>query len=210
MGFHVHVDVSGFNFRQLVKICQQFVKYEAVMDTFMPPSRRTDSDESNRYFASNRAQVSSYARNIRRSANDALEDCQDLHSLVEAMNGTADGSGRYFKLNLQNLVTGRQPTIEFRQHSATFEYDKVRAWIRFCVWLVWNGARLRAPSSFSATTALPDQFQALFQYVIKDRELRDYYEGRVEKHNHSPLEDEPCCDECAYDGAPIPKQARRI
>ena len=110
------------------------------------------------------------------------------------MNGS--NQSRYYKLNLQNLVTGRQPTIEFRQHSATFEYNKVRAWISFCVWLVWNSARLRAPSSFSATTTLQDQFQALFQYVIKDRTLRDYYQKRVETHNNQ--EDEPCCDECAH------------
>ena len=80
------------------------------------------------------------------------------------MNGS--NQSRYYKLNLQNLVTGRQPTIEFRQHSATFEYNKVRAWISFCVWLVWNSARLRTPSSFSATTTLQDQFQALICFLL--------------------------------------------
>lgn len=195
MGFHVHVDVSGFSTPQLVKICQQFVKYEAVMDQLMPHSRRTGSEESNRYFASNRSQVQAMARNTRRSLNDTLANCQDLHSLVYAMNGRVDGEGRYFKLNLQNLVTGRQPTIEFRQHSGTFEYEKVRAWIRFCVLLCFNAARLRAPTSFSSTTGLDEQFQALFQFIIKDRALRDYYKGRMDKHDAAA--EDACCDECA-------------
>jgi len=196
MGFHVHVDVSGFPTPQLVKICQQFVKYEAVMDQLMPPSRRTGSEESNRYFASNRNLVQIMARNSRRSVNDTLANCEDLNSLVYFMNGVTDGSGRCFKLNLQNLVTGRQPTIEFRQHSATFEYEKVRAWIRFCVLLCFNASRLRAPTSFSSQPSRDDQFQALFQYVIKDRALRDYYRGRAAKHNQMDDDDDACCDEC--------------
>jgi len=211
MGFHVHVNVSHFSTPQLVKVCQQFVKYEAVMDLLMPPSRRTGSEESNRYFASNRQQVQNMAGNSRRSVIDTLANCEDLESLVYTMNGATDGSGRYFKLNLQNLVTGRQPTIEFRQHSGTFEYEKVRAWIRFCVLLSFNAARLRAPTSFSSQTSVEEQFQALFQYVIKDRALRDYYKGRVEKHNNGLDDDDACCDECvASDSSSsrAPKQAR--
>ncbi|KAL3930547.1 MAG: hypothetical protein SGBAC_011714 [Bacillariaceae sp.] len=221
MGFHVHVNVSKLSNAQLVKVCQQFVKYEAVMDRFMPPSRRTGSQESDRYFASNRDFVHDQARSSNSSSSssrhrsiilDTLANCgNDLDALVTVMNGTADGSGRYFKLNLQNLVTGRQPTIEFRQHSATFEYEKVRAWICFCVLLVHNAARLRAPSSFFSTTTLDAQFQALFQYVIKDRALRDYYGERMEKHNHPSAEEEACCDECAAPNSHrSPKQPRTV
>ncbi|CAJ1960364.1 unnamed protein product [Cylindrotheca closterium] len=196
MGFHVHVNVSRYSVPQLVKVCQQFVKYEAVMDLLMPPSRRTGSVESNQFFASNRRHVENLARNSRRSVIDTLANCEDLQSLVYTMNGATDGSGRYFKLNLQNLVTGRQPTIEFRQHSATFEYEKVRAWIRFCVLLTSNAAKLRAPTSFSSDKTVDEQLEALFQYVLKDRDLRNYYRSRAQKHNHADPAEAACCDEC--------------
>ncbi len=47
--------------------------------------------------------------------------------LYEVMNPSKD---RYFKMNLQNIASGRQPTIEFRQHSGTLEYEKIASWIR--------------------------------------------------------------------------------
>ena len=94
------------------------------MDSFMPPSRRNGSPECDRYFKSNRASVcgdTNKQRHIR------LANCYDVMTLAEQMNE----DGRYYKLNLQNLITGRQPTLEFRQHSATLDYEKISAWVRF-------------------------------------------------------------------------------
>lgn len=49
MGFHVHVDVTNVSRKDLICICQNFLKYEEVMDAFMPPSRR-----NNEYCKSNK------------------------------------------------------------------------------------------------------------------------------------------------------------
>jgi hypothetical protein len=126
MGYHVHIDVSGLSLPHLIKICQNFVKYESVMDTFMPLSRRTGSTECERYFGSNKLSVQpDGASNKQRHV--ALENCHNIQTLAHMMNR----NGRYYKLNLQNLVTQRQPTLEFRQHSATLNYEKISAWIRF-------------------------------------------------------------------------------
>jgi hypothetical protein len=178
MGFHVHVDVSTLHNSQLVKLCQNFKKYEEVMDSFLPPSGRTGSKESNRFFRSNRESVPG---SNHRERSLALSRCKDMHSLSTLMNANNEGNNnsRYYKLNLQNLVTGRQTTVEFRQHSATVKYPKVAAWIRFCMGLVENLAKLAPPRSFQEDRSLNFKWDALFQYVIKDRALRDFYKQRA-------------------------------
>jgi hypothetical protein len=195
MGFHVHVDVSGFSTFQLVKVCQQFVKYEEIIDLFMPNSRRTGSAESNHYFQSNRENVvNRLYTSSNRGVHDALGHCYDTHSLVDLMNG----SSRYYKLNMQNLVTRRQSTLEFRQHSASMNYEKIGAWVRFCVLFCWNSAKLRAPTPFAEGRNTERKFNALFQFVIKDRALRDFYRKRMD-HLASGREDDDCacCSVCS-------------
>ena len=195
MGFHVHIDVSGLSTRQLIKVCQNFCKYEHVMDSFMPPSRRTGSMEANRYFQSNRESVAGVGA-TNREVHNVLGSCTDLYTLINVMNR----QGRYYKLNLQNLKTGRQPTIEFRQHSATANYEKISAWVRFCIWLVQNSAKLSPPKPFAKGRSLDTQFQALFHYVIKDRALRDFYMARRKEFVSSHEGTDDCCDACAYGG----------
>ena len=187
MGFHVHIDVSHLSLRQLIKVCQNFIKYETVFDSFMPLSRRNGSPESERFFRSNRSSVPG---NNNKQRHYALANCADIQSLAGMMNQ----NGRYHKLNLQNLVSGRQPTIEFRQHSATLNYQKVSAWVRFCSAFVNNSARLSSPSPFLPNRSLDQEFEALFQYVIKDRALRAFYK---ERQSHLD-DDEDCCTQCQY------------
>ena len=194
MGFHVHIDVSALNVAQLVKVCQNFIKYEAVMDTFMPPSRRTNSPNSLQYCKSNRdAILGPYAPEGER--HKKLSRCRSLHQLCNVMN---PGRDRYFKLNLQNLQTGRQQTIEFRQHSATSNYTKVSAWVRFCMALVQNSADMPVPPIFRGQP-LHKQFEVLFEDVIKDRRSKQHFRQRqIELHDG----DDDCCNSCANHSGP--------
>ena len=179
-GYHLHIDVSNLTLPQLIKVCQNFVKYERIMDRFFPPSRRTGSKGSDRHFKSNRASVAEDRQGVsNREIHDILTRSQSVAELAAAMN-RGDRS-RHYKLNLENLVSGRQPTIEFRQHVAVTSYRDISAWVCFCSNFVFNSARLRPPSPFASSTTLDERSDALFDYVVKDEELRTFYFLRIEQ-----------------------------
>lgn len=209
MGFHVHVDVAGLSVPQLARVCQNFCRYEDAMDALVPPSRRTGAPESDAYFRSNRRSMGQKWRHLQthRARHDALGRAgthPHVATLADLMNPDGDRR-RHYKLNLQNLVTGRQTTVEFRQHSATFNFAKVSAWVRFCVNFVRNSAqaatepprqplRDRPPGHIHGggddrdhgdgddarrMGRLTREFDGLFQNLIKDRALTLYYQRRM-------------------------------
>lgn len=177
MGFHVHIDVHDIqdDLVALKKICQNFVKFEAAIDSFMPPSRRA----ANKYCQSHRniidAEYDGNYGSIKEFRHQRIGGCESVGELSDVIN---PDNSRYFKLNLQNIISGKQPTIEFRQHSATFEHAKIKNWIRFCMAFVHTTARLAPPRCFNDDTSVEEEFERLFQYVVKDRFLRDYYRSR--------------------------------
>ena len=77
--------------------------------------------------------------------------------------------------------TGTKQTIEFRQHPPSKDKTAVTHWIRFCTAFVRNSARLRAPMALKSTTSLEEEFDLLFEYVVKDRPLRNYYRDRRDR-----------------------------
>jgi hypothetical protein len=163
MGFHVHISVQDMNASSLKKICQNLMKYEDANDTFMPPSRRTGGSNSTQYCKSNKAAIGGRTTSNLES-NQVLAACATTNKLCQTMNPT----GRYYKINLQNLATGQQPTIIFRQHSGTSNVEKIRSWLRFCMSLVINSARFKEPSALKKSRPLEEQFDMLFEFVIKD------------------------------------------
>ena len=167
-----------------------------VFDTLVPPSRRTGSAESNRFFKSNRDAVGRSLSPQQR--NEALANCTSMEQLASLMN--APGNDRYYKLNLQNLCTGRQPTIEFRQHSATMNYDKIASWVRMCYRFCHISATTSPPTCFQPTKSNHHKFQALFWYVVKDRTLRDKYKQR-QKRLRDGNDEESCCTGCSTGGS---------
>jgi hypothetical protein len=195
MGFHVHVDVTNVSRKGLICICQNFLKYEETMDAFMPPSRR-----NNTFCKSNKNAV---AGGTNKQRHEALAQCRTVKELCDTMNPSP--GERYYKLNLQNLKTGRQNTIEFRQHSSSVSPEKVLNWIRFCVSFVTNSIRCQSPSAMGKNRVLSEQLDLLSQYVIKDRYLGTFYTNRVKelrtRGREEGAEEEACCSGCANGGS---------
>jgi len=194
MGFHVHIDVEKYSVSDLVKIFQQFLKYEDAIDSMMPRSRRTGSAESNSFFKSNLEMAKQALGRSKEGIMVSLSKCRSLRDLAHIVNPTGQ---RYYKLNIQNLIHGRQTTLEFRQHSSTADFDKVSAWVRFCIRLCENSVSLEQSPLFNIEdTSVDTQFDDLFRNVIRDTVLYDFYRKRRQV---LAVDDEgdACCIDCA-------------
>lgn len=175
-GFHVHTFI-GKNLQDatilqnLKNVLKNFIKYEAVFDSFMPHTRRFS--------------VNGYCQSIRNNVNlvelnnfhalAKIQKCQtfqELNDLVNPGNGT--NFQRHFKLNLQPLLT--LGTVEWRQHSATANIEKTNNWIKLILIFIRNSMdRSRKIKPFSDDASLDEQFQKFFETFIQDKNLYEYF-----------------------------------
>ncbi|KAL7532441.1 hypothetical protein ACHAXR_008343 [Thalassiosira sp. AJA248-18] len=174
---HVQIDVSTLSLQQIIKVCQNFVKYEEGMDSFVPWHRREDRCETCR---SNKQAM---AGDTNKERNQQISKCGTAEELIEFLNPMET---HHYKLNLRRLVdaTGQSApkrSIEFRQHTSSKDKATVTHWIRFCTAFVRNSARLRAPMALNETTSIEEEFALLFEYVVKDRALRNFYREKKDK-----------------------------
>ncbi|KAL3765554.1 hypothetical protein ACHAWU_003095 [Discostella pseudostelligera] len=196
---YVQVDVTTLSIQQIVKVCQNFVKYEDAMDSFMPWQHREDRSE---YCRSNKQAVEGTTNKQR---NQRISKCETMEDLLKCFNPMEE---HHYKLHLRRIgmgnatpdvitndattTTSPKRAIEFRQHASPKDKTAMTHWIRFCSAFVRNSSRLRSPSALKSTTSLDEEFELLFEYVVKDRALRNYYRMR---RDDFMLEDEKnaCC-----------------
>lgn len=107
-GLHIHFDASGIGVEQMKSIMINYANYEGIIDSFMPQSRRANNN--------NYCQTITYLRS-------RIESATTIEGLI-SQQGT-----RYHKVNLQSY--NRHKSIEFRQHSGTIEFEKIKNWIVF-------------------------------------------------------------------------------
>jgi hypothetical protein len=131
--------------------------------------------------------------------HNAIVSCDNVSDLCDLLNPGHKSKARYYKLNLQNLHPDRaskkkaKPTIEFRQHSGTTDFEKLRAWVLLCTSLVQNS--VERPQKLHT---YEDAFESLFDTVVQDVKLKDFYRKRrhelsVKRQNH---DGEACCRGC--------------
>ena len=172
MGLHVHVECkpSDYSLDQMKSICQQFLWYEDVMDSFLPHHRRTGAEKCHSYFESNRLSVMARHDTFKESMEEiALSNTRkELYQTINP--GFRD---RYHKMNLTNLDTGRQPTVEFRQHHATKDISEITSWACFCILFVVNASKL--PLLLGGSITEQATFDGLFDTIIKCPTLKEHY-----------------------------------
>ncbi|KAL7544570.1 hypothetical protein ACHAWF_007947 [Thalassiosira exigua] len=178
MSFHITVqmDVTMLSLQQIVKVCQNFIKYEEAIDSFAPWYRREYQCEDCR---SNKQAMEG---DTNKQRNQNVSRCGSLEELVACLNPVQN---QQYKLNLRKLVNHGHPgdpvtkrVVEFRQHTSSKDKTTVTHWIRFCSAFITNSARLRAPMALKGTTSIEEEFDLLFEYVVKDRALRNFYKEK--------------------------------
>ena len=173
MGLFIHVDVSTFHFEGIKNMCLNYVKYEKVMDNFMPPKRRLLSD----YCKSNSAaichddlcpleMITNKERHLK------ISSCKNEMELFNTMHPTSSVKVGEYKFNL--FVSNETKLISIRHHHMITDKVRAKLWIRFCYAFVLNSAKYSTRRNLAESTCDERAYKQLFMYVIKDRYIRDY------------------------------------
>lgn len=114
-GLHVHVGISDYSGKEIANIYKNYQKLEMLIDSFMAPSRRGNTN--------------GYAKSIIGYDYSNVATAEEIEGLMN--------DDRYHKVN--PMAWMRHRTIEFRQHQGTVDYKKISMWVSFCCKLVeWS------------------------------------------------------------------------
>lgn len=118
-GVHVHLEVSDFTVSNMISLVKNWYLLEKQFDKIMPLSRRSNNN--------------TYCKSINNFGSQRiffgkLDRCTTIRDIVNLFNT------RYLKLNLNSYV--KYGTVEFRHHSGTTKFSKIKNWILICSRLV--------------------------------------------------------------------------
>lgn len=119
-GLHVHFGAQDFDLNSFKNIALNYVNLETTIDNFMPLSRRKNNNQYCRSITT-----------IARTKTASISKIKGANTISDFMSvfGT-----RYLKLNVKSFQ--RHGTLEFRHHSGTTTFSKIKNWIYFCARLM--------------------------------------------------------------------------
>lgn len=121
-GLHVHFGAKTFTAKQWQRIIVNYAAIEHVIDSFMPVSRRANNNR--------------YCKSIAGEIEENVKSLVSGFSFRDIANGCYH-SDRYYKLNVQSYLNHK--TVEFRQHSGTTDFVKIKNWVDFLTaFLKWS------------------------------------------------------------------------
>jgi hypothetical protein len=118
-GLHIHFDAERMPLQAWKNLYKNYIEFEAAIDAFMPQSRRGSTNTFCQGLTMGFAKGDIFAKIDSRTTVDSF---------------SALYTSRYFKVNAQSF--SRHKTVEFRQHSGTIEFAKMKNWILFLDGLV--------------------------------------------------------------------------
>ena len=145
-GLHVHIDAAGFSMETWRNLALSYKHLEPVIDRFMPASRRDNY----------------YCKGLGHVSDEMIRSAQTVDELKNRI------GNRYHKVNLE--AYSRHKTVEFRQHSGTTNFTKMRNWVLFLHKLVTFATRGQVPTA-----------TALRNIPFLDDEQKLYYKLRTKK-----------------------------
>lgn len=131
-GLHVHIGAANLTHQQFANVFNNYYYLETLIDKFMAPSRRRDTNV--------------YCRSIK--DHSGLTRCES----VSDVQCTLDND-RYHKIN--PMAYNRHRTIEFRQHQGSTDYKKILNWVMFCGKLVEWSKKNRLAADVTSVDDLP-------------------------------------------------------
>ena len=201
-GVHVHIGGANFNRRFSILSIMLGQMMQEQLFKIQPKSRRSNTycqripEKYHKLRTVNKREFPfTYKRMLRLLSEYVSNDengftkynCKKTHH----PNGHY-ASTRYKWLNLNNCsYVGRGNTIEFRQHSGSLDYDKIRKWVLFCmsfVSFVENHSKtiIETYNRFQEDPAICIPMRDVLRVGLGDLEggiIADYYDKREERFN---------------------------
>ena len=156
-GMHCHVDLAGVTAEELRRLSVAWMKYEWVINSLIPASRRY---RNNSYCYDNGSQLHGFQGenfgSVMRTQMDRVKSRRLVRTIRSEME---NGCHKYRKFNLSSMT--RHGTVEFRYGAGTGDPVKVLKQIQFCVAFVEEFLHgemvepvLERPTLWDATTEL--------------------------------------------------------
>lgn len=172
-GLHVHFDARSMSLKSVKNLFKMWLKFEDVLDTFQPPSRRgnantycrTNLDHSITDAGNHQGQCSRMFRKI--------DDCRNMDEMKALY------PCRYRKLNIHSYF--RHQTLEVRHHSGTTDPAKITHWVRLMARMFDTAEAAAAVRNRPEDTGIGMSRMKWFFQAIDAKGLTKFYTARAKK-----------------------------
>ena len=172
-GLHVHFDARSMNIKAVKNLFKLWLKFEDVLDTFQPQSRRGNS---NTYCQSNlkdQCRDATSHRDACLAMFEAIDACKNMDQMRDIY------PCRYRKLNIQSYF--RHQTLEVRHHSGTTDPAKITNWVRLMARMFDAAEVAAAVRNRPQDTGLGQSRLKWFFQAIAAKGLSKFYTDRSKK-----------------------------